>query len=250
MALEKRGYILRDYESYPETYNLPRFASKYIPSTEWRERIDYMNSIRGQCFYWHKALGDNVVMNQRNTNYCWMYGTVAAIKNCYATQGVGNLNLNAHAVAYMGKRGRNVGGFGAEACDYIMQYGIPQQSALPEFTRTLRWDRLVRADASRHNIVAFSEIGRNNFEGVVSTLLADDPAPCTVAFDWWGHLVCALAVTYDKNGQFGLVVVNSYGKKWGAGGESKGYGVVWGDKAVPFESIAVRNVRARSESDG
>lgn len=247
MAIEKRGYVPRDYESHPETYNLPRNAGNYLPSSEWRERIDYLNSIKGQCLHWHRSLGDRVIMNQRNTNYCWMYGTVAAIKNCYATQGIGHVDLNAHAVAYMGKRGANRGGFGAEACEYIQKYGIPQQSSVPEFTKTLRWDRLVRADARQHGIVAFSEIGRDNFEGVVSTLLADDPAPCTVAYRWWGHLVCALAVTYDRSGRFGLVVVNSWGKKWGAGGESRGYGVLWGDKAIPHECIAVRNVLARKE---
>ena len=249
MSLEFRGYVPRDYESHPEGSSLPFANQKEIPVSQWKERIDYLNSIEAMPYHWHKKLGRSAIMNQRKTNYCWCYGTVAAVKNCYAVQGIGNIRLNAHAVAYLGKKGKNKGGFGAEACEYIERFGIPETTVLPEFSKTLRWDRLVKANARQNKIVSFQEIGKNRFESVVSNLIGDDPAPCTVAFDWWRHLVCALAVTYDNRGRFGLIVVNSWGSKWGAGGMSGGYGIIWGSKAVPFESIAVRNVKARKESD-
>lgn len=249
MSDEFRGYIPRDYDSFPTGSSLRFNTVKQLPESEWRERIDYLCSIKAMPYHWHMRLGKRVILNQRRTNYCWCYGTVAAVLNCYAVQGIGHVKLNAHAVAYLGKRGKNRGGFGAEACDYINQYGIPETKVLPEFTKTLRWDRLVKANARQHNIVEFEDIGRNNFQSVVSNLLGDDPAPVTVAFDWWRHLVCALGVTYDRNGRYGLIVVNSWGSKWGSGGLSGGYGIIWGDKAVPFEAIAVRNVNARSESD-
>lgn len=248
MQDEYRGYVLRDYESHPEGSSLPFATVRELPISEWRGRIDYLNSIEAMPYHWHKRLGSKAIMNQRRTNYCWCYGTVAAVKNCYAVQGIGHVDLNAFAVAYLGKRGKNRGGYGAEACSLIEQYGIPTRKSLPEFTKTLRWDRLVKADARQNKIVSFEEIGRNRFETVVSHLIGDDPSPCTVAFDWWRHLVCALGVTYDKAGRFGLIVVNSWGSKWGAGGLAGGYGIIWGEKAVPFESIAVRNVKARRET--
>lgn len=247
MLEEFRGYVPRDYESFPEGFNLPFSVQQEVPSSQWRDRIDYLNSIEAMPYHWHKKMGKAAIMNQRKTNYCWCYGVVAAVKNCYAVQGVGNVKLNAHAVAYIGKKGRNRGGFGAEACGLIQKHGIPETTVLPEFTKTLRWDRLVKASARQNNIVSFEEIGRNKFDAVVSNLIGDDPAPVTVAFEWWRHLVTALGVTYDRSGRYGLIVVNSWGSKWGAGGLSGGYGIIWGDKAIPFESIAVRNVRARKE---
>jgi hypothetical protein len=246
---ESRGYVPRDYELFPEGSTLSFDSSKPIPKSEWKSRIDYLNEIESMPIHWHRRLGQRAIFNQRKSNYCWMYGTVAAVRNCYAVQGVGKVKLNPYAVAYLGKKGRNQGGFGAEACRYIDQYGIPETTVLPEFSKTLRWDRLVKASARQNKICDFQEIGQNNFEGVVNCLIGDDPAPCTVAFDWWRHLVCALGVTYDRQGNFGLLIVNSWGSKWGAGGESGGYGIIWGSKAVPFEAIAVRNVKARVEVD-
>lgn len=243
-----RGYQPRDYREFPEGYNLPSHTAKAIPSSEWRERIDYLNSISAQPVHWHKSLGKRAIQNQRSSNYCWMYGTVAAMINSLATQGVGFVNLNPYAVAYLGKRGANRGGFGAEACEYLDKYGCPTKSALPEFTKTLRWTSLVKANARQHKICEFSEIGSDNFDAVVSNLIGDDPAPCTVAFSWWRHLVCALGVTYNSRGNYGLIVVNSWGSKWADGGESGGYGIIWGAKAVPHEAIAVRSVLARKES--
>ena len=194
--MEYTGYVPRDYASHPEGTALPFASQPDIPVSQWRERIDYMTEIGAMPYHWHLKLGKRAIMNQRKTNYCWCYGTVAAVTNCYAVQGIGHIKLNAHAVAYLGKRGRNKGGYGLEACEYIKEYGIPETHALPEFTKTLRWDRLVRDNAKQNGIVSFEEIGRDRFGSVVSNLIGDDPAPCTVAFEWWRHLVTALGVTY------------------------------------------------------
>jgi len=48
------------------------------------------------------------------------------------------------------------------------------------------------------------------------------------------------AVRYD--GQWGVVFANSWGKDWG----EDGYGVLLGDKAVPYEAIRIGSVKPRS----
>jgi hypothetical protein len=127
----------------------------------------------------------------------------------------------------------------------IQQYGIPQTSVLPEYTKTRRWSNEVQSNADKHKMVSFMEIGRRDLDSVVSALLMSQCA-ITVAFDWWRHLVVALGVAY-KGGEWGLIVANSWGTKWSQGGESGGYGIIWGKKAIPFEAVAVKYVKAREE---
>lgn len=245
---EHKGYIPRDYESCPEGSQFEFSNVKNLPRSEWKQRIDFLNEIEAMPYHWHRKQGPSFVMNQRKSNYCWCYGVCAAIKNCYAVQGIGAIKLNAFAVAYRGKKGKNRGGWGAEAVKYISEWGIPETHAIPEFKKTLRWDRLVQANARQNKIVEFTEVGKNNFDGLVSNLIGDDPAPCSVGYDWWGHLVCALGVAYDRRGNYGIIFVNSWGSKYGSGSLSGGYGIIWGEKkATAYESIAVRNVKAREE---
>jgi hypothetical protein len=48
-----------------------------------------------------------------------------------------------------------------------------------------------------------------------------------------------------KGDGFGLICVNSWGSNWA----ENGYTTLWGKKAVPFEAVAVRQVRSREETN-
>ena len=101
-----------------------------------------------------------------------------------------------------------------------------------------------------HRLVDFQEHTRERvFEETMSSIICPvNPSPSAVAFSWWNHAVGALAGNYRKRGrrvEFGFDFVNSYGKNWN--GKRRGYGTVWGTKAIPFEAVTVRAVSAVSE---
>ena len=245
MAFAK-GYIERSYTDVPEFSVYQEFSGSRVPRSQWKERIDYLNDLQIQPYHWHKH--EVSIMNQRSYPYCWAYGTVGAVKTAYSIQGAGHVDLNAFALAYKIKNGKRQGGFAVEACKGIQKWGIPHHRVLPEFKHTIHWDERVEFSAERHQLVDFEELGRRDFDGVVSALIGPRPAPVTLAFSWWKHLVLGLGVCYDGSGNFGLIIANSWGTKWSGGGKGGGYGIIWGDKAVPYESVVVRAVKAREEA--
>tara|TARA_R100000406_G_scaffold32567_1_gene21313 strand:+ start:3166 stop:3903 length:738 start_codon:yes stop_codon:yes gene_type:complete len=241
-----KGYIERSYTDVPEFSAYPEFSGARVPRSQWRERIKYLNHLKIQPYHWHKH--EQPVMNQKAWPYCWAYGTVGAVKTAYTIQGVGHVDLNAFALAYKIKGGRRQGGFAVEACKGVEKFGIPTHKYLPEFTKTNNWSDKVKREASRHKLVEFEELGRRDFDGVVSALIGERPSPVTLAFSWWKHLVLGLGVTMNRSGNVGLIIANSWGTGWSGGGLKGGYGIIWGDKAVPFESVAIRAVKSREES--
>ena len=247
MEAYRYGYEPRDYVAHPEFSAFPEYSGHRYPRSQWKELIDLANANQTMPYHWHKKY--QKIQSQGRTNYCWMYGTVAAVSNRYAMQGIDSLDLCAFATAYAGKRGANRGGYGIEACRYIQEYGIPTKDVFPEFKKDMSlWARSdVIRSANQHKLVSFDEFGRNDIEGVISAILDPvDPRPCTIALSWWRHLVAAVGVA-EKNGDFGLIIANSHGTRYSAGGLGGGYGILWGRKAVPFESVSVSAVKVRTE---
>ena len=239
-----RGYVERDYKSVPEFSAFEEFGGNRLPRNEWKERIDYLNEQQAQPYHWHKRYVK--IRSQSRYPYCWMWGTCCALETAFAMQGVGSPHLNAHAAAYRGKRGAMRGGFGVEACRYIQSFGVPQESVLKGYVKQRSWSKEVQENADKHKLVDFQELGKNDFDGVVSALIGENPQPVTLALSWWRHLVAGIGVAH-KGRDFGIIIANSHGTRYSAGGLKGGYGILWGKKAVPFESVAVRHAKARSE---
>lgn len=240
-----RGYVERDYASVPQFSAYPEAAASRLPRSEWKSRIDHLNELGAQPFHWHKRYVK--IRSQSRFPYCWSYGTVCAMETAYAMQGVGSPHLNGHALAYRGKKGKLHGGFATEACKYIEKYGVPQESVLKGYVRQRSWSNEVQANADKHKLVQFEEIAKNDIDALVSCLIGEDPQPSTIALSWWKHLVCALGVTMDRRGNVGIIFANSWGTKYKEGGLDGGYGILWGRKAIAYEAVAVRHVKARSE---
>lgn len=244
------GYSSRDWDLHPEFSCHNEYSGKLYPKSDWVELIELQSKNQSSPFHVHKG-NKTKVLNQGRYGYCWMYGTVNCILNRYSAQGIDPApDLNAHATAAMGKRYRNQGGFGAEATEFVAQFGIPEYDVWPEYSndRSLETNPAVIESCKKHKLVTFEEAPRNSFEAVVSALICPvDPCPVTLAFSWWRHLVAGLRPVYRGSGrsvEFGLEFVNSWGANWGEGG----YGKVWNQKAVPFEAVIVRAVKAVKES--
>ena len=245
-----RGYELRDWDLRPQFSAHQEYSGAIYPRKDWVELIELQKKNRTSPMDIHK--GNNIpVESQGRYGYCWMYGSVACITNRYAAQGIDPVpNLNPHSTAAMGKRYRNQGGYGIEATSFVQQRGIATYDTWPQYSnnRSLETDPKVIADCKKHKLVTFEELPRNDFDAVMSALIDPiDPSPATLAFSWWRHLVAGLCGLYRGSGrsiEWGLGFVNSWGTKWG----DKGYGTVWNSKAKPFESVAVRSVKAVKEN--
>lgn len=243
------GYESRDWDLHPQFSSHQEYSGTIYPRKDWVELIELQKKNRTSPMDVHK--GNSIpVRSQSSFPYCWLWGTANCVLNRYAAQGIDPVpNLNPHATAAMGKRYRKQGGFGVEATQYIQQYGIPTFDVWPKHSmdRSLEKDPRVIESCKKHKLVTFEEMPRNSFDAVMSCLIDPiDPSPCTLAFSWWRHLVAGLQGLYRGSGrniEYGLGFVNSWGEKWG----DKGYGTVWNSKAKPFESVAVRSVKAVKE---
>lgn len=246
-----KGYELRDYASNPEFCAAPEFSGKLYPRKDWIELIELQRKNLSSPKHVHD-MNSVKPMSQKSTNFCWMYGTVACVLNRYAAQGIDpSPKLNAFATAALGKKGRNRGGYGIEAVRYIEKWGICTTDVWREFDWNLKNynKEEVKASAARHRIVEFEEFSREGiWDSVVSALLCPiNPCPVTLAYSHWRHLVAGMQVTYrgsKSRPEFGITFMNSWGN-WGS--KKDGYGTFYGQKAVPFESIAVRSTKVRSE---
>ena len=247
------GYVPRDYDEFPEFSFFKPYEGPVYPRRDWVELIELQrNKYKTSPLLVHRY---NKIepMNQGAFGYCWMYSIIGAILNRYASQGIDPVpNLSAHAVAAMHKNYKNEGGFCIEAAHAVQKIGAPTADVWPGYSmdRTLEQKPKVAESRKLHRLVDFQEHARDQvFEETMSALICPiNPSPVAVAFSWWRHAVAALAGTYRKRGrrvEFGIEFVNSYGPKWN--GRRRGFGTVWGSKAVPFESVTVRAVSAVEE---
>jgi hypothetical protein len=237
------GYKRRDFKADPVGNLIPSFGGRVFDRKEWPELMAMQDKNQSSPLDWHR---DGVeIMDQRQTNFCWCFGTVAGVATQYAKTGINTPEFSPASTACMIKGFKNEGGWGSQACNGIQRHGIATTDTWPNvsFNRQLPSLPSVREDMHQHDLIEFEDLGVNAFDEMMSVLLDPlHPAPVTGGFTWWGHLVILLkAVRYQ--GQWGVIFANSWGKDWG---ESGGYGVLLGDKAVPYESIRIGSVKPRS----
>lgn len=235
-----KGLVLRDYKDHPEFSGYAQYESRY-PRSEWASRVEHLNEHQSQPVHWHKKFCK--IPNQRSTSLCWMYNLVQGLENRLAASGT-PVELNPYATAYKYRGTDRRGGFGLEAAKVVNDIGCPEKRLIHEFKKTRRWTHDIAANAKRHSIAEFYEVGKNDFDGAVSAML--DGHPCTFALDWWRHLVLGVAVVRGRR-DWGILFANSWGTRYSRGGAGEGYGILWGKEAVPYEAIVVKHATARSE---
>jgi hypothetical protein len=216
-----------------------RPASSSSLSVERKKNIE-QESYRGNVYC--LTVPNGTLVTRRNKSIlisgnCWMYGLVGAMQTAYAMAGHKPPHLNAHYPAWLGKNGANRGGWAGEGLGYVRRFGVPTMDVFSGHpSNRAAFDRgEVRASAELHKVVEFSELPRNDLNALCSVLLDPiNPRPVTMGLNWWGHLVYAVKVTKD-----GVLIVNSWGERWG----QQGLSVLAWNRSVAFEQIAVERVK-------
>lgn len=233
-----RGLIPRDYAAEPlgEGYAGP-LDIELIPRAEWPDRIADMERSKSRLTDLADFSG-LTVLNQERTNYCWCNGVVHCVEVLRLVQGESLVRLSPASIGGPLTGYRNVGGWGSKALEYVVEHGVVPQSDWPANAIDQRYDtEATRKLRANYQVDDWYDVPPRNFDAMMTCLLLR--MPCAVAYNWWGHLVCAMD-PYHKNGQFGVVIDNSWGTSWGTNGRS----VLMEGKGTPDECIAAKVVTA------
>jgi hypothetical protein len=228
-----RGYDASVAGPFGSVANAAKFVR--IPQSQYAQHIARQDRDESSPWHWFKRFSVPV-LNQGSWGFCWMYGLVGAMQTAYAMAGHRSPHLNAHYPAWLGKNGANRGGWAGEGLGYVRRFGVPTMDVFSGHpSNRAAFDRgEVRASAELHKVVEFSELPRNDLNALCSVLLDPiNPRPVTMGLNWWGHLVYAVKVTKD-----GILIVNSWGERWG----QQGLSVLAWNRSVAFEQIAVERV--------
>lgn len=202
-----------------------------LTAAELKEQIAYRKANRIGLIGRSKAAGVGI-KNQNGTNYCWAFGTIRMLELTRLQMGEEHVPLSPASVACLIKNYKNNGGWGGECLAGIKKWGVAPESLWPEHAIDKRYDNEQSREARKaFNVTDFVDIP-DDFYSVMTLLVRD--IPCSVAFDWWGHLVCAVEPDIVNN-QLGYWIDNSWNTTWGTAGR----GFITGSKADPSEAYAV-----------
>ena len=240
-----RGRDPRNYRSTPEGA-LPgasRFNAQIIPRSEWVARIQgqEQRKIRPSDIAKRRGLKP---LNQANTNYCWCNAVVMAVMVIRAFSNLFYVLLSPASVAAVVKNFRNVGGWGGEALEYIVENGVAPQTLWPPNAINRRYyTDEVRAEARNYRVTEWWELSPRNFDQLATCLLMG--IPVAIGLNWWSHEVLAMDLVYlgkDAFGRdkFGVRILNSWGEGYGEGG----YAILSESKATPDDAVAPRYMTA------
>lgn len=234
--VKTRGLLPRDYSVHPlgATGFTAPFDVPNIPRSEWPARIEELERTKSRLSDIADA-ADHKCLDQNGTNYCWANGPVYCVELVRLAQGLPLVYLSPASVAGPIKGYRNVGGWGTEALEYIVQHGIVPVEMWPPNSRD---SSLHTAEAKQRaldfKVTEWYDLRSRDFDQLMTCLLLR--IPVAVGYNWWGHEVAAIDPVVISSGKFGVKIRNS----WGMGYGDRGYAVLAEGKATPDDAVAPR----------
>lgn len=217
----------RDYNAVPlgSIEGAPRSVIKPFPRSDWSAMIKDVAARRGRVSdRWRE--GNCKILNQGQTNYCWINGVVTAFEAVRACNGLPYIKFSPASGGARIKNFRNEGGWGTEAIEWIAKNGITRESLWPANAIDRRYlTPEAIADALQNRVTEWSDLGNRDFEMQATYALLGKPV--AVGYNWWRHEVCQFDLIEIEPGSFGILVANSWGEEWDGDGmavlrESKG----------------------------
>jgi len=239
---ESTGYELRPFDQQPYgsvQYTRP-FDIPLIPRSEWADRVQHIEETKSRVtdLRKHHKLP---VLDQNGTNYCWINGVVNAMHVARARMNLPFISLSPASGGARIKNFRNVGGWGAQAVEFISENGVCQTKYWPAnaISRQYLTDE-AKEDAKKNRIEEWYELRPRNLDQLATMLLLG--YSCSVAYNWWRHLVCADDLVVVESGSYGIRISNSWGKDW----KQNGTAIFREGKGTPDEQFAIRVVLPRN----
>lgn len=192
-----RGLKPRDYDKHPEgsLKGAKPQAIDLIPRSEWDERIKEQERTKTR-------LSDHILrtyetsqpiksLDQNGTNYCWGHGPTTALIHVRCKAGLPYLKLSAVSVCAPVKNFSNVGGWGDQALEYMVKYGINTEDEWPinKISRSY-YTSENKEKAKRNTVLEWIELQRRNFDQKATWML--NGWPVASGYNWWSHEVCGI----------------------------------------------------------
>lgn len=229
-----RGYEERNWEAFPIGTFAEPFPLPVIPRSEWRDRIEFMDRHK----LWPKDRGayEGVkVKDQNGTNYCWIFGPTTAVEHTRASMGLPFVSLSPASAGGPIKNYRNVGGWGSEGLEYIIEHGLVPSSEWPDTAIDRRYDTPeTRASREKYKVTEWWELQDRSLGQLVTCLLYGFAV--AVGYNWWGHEICCVKAHIKGSDTFEIEIQNSWSTNWGQGG----FGLLSEAKSIPDDAVAPR----------
>lgn len=173
--------------------------------------------------------------DQDGINYCWINAPIWAFEFTRAKMGLPRVKLSSASVGCKIKNFKNVGGWGTQGLDYLVEHGAVPDAMWPNNALDRKYDT-AEADAERprYKGTEFYELKPKDLRQLDTALLMGLVVP--VGLSWWGHEVTI--VWKDSQGNY--IHMNSWGEKYG----DKGLGRLTPDKAKADDALCFRQVIA------
>lgn len=236
---KSRGYRPRDLQRHPfGSFAAPFDNSMRIPESEWDERIEEEDRTKSSLVDIADQAGLKV-LDQNGTNYCWINATVHCVELMRLVQGQPLVKLSPASIGAKIKNYRNEGGWGIEGLEYLIQHGVapvntpegascwPANAINPSFDNTKS-----RELRKLYMPQDWLEIPARDFGAIASLVLQKIPVSCGYA--WWSHQVTCVKLVKMPNGDYGMVIDNSWGTSYGTNGRA----ILTRSKATP-DDLAV-----------
>ena len=171
--------------------------------------------------------------DQDGLSYCWIFGPTQAVEVVRMAQGEPYVSLSPASAGGPIKGFRNVGGWGKEGLEWIVEKGLCPSSVWPDtsLNRSL-YSEANKALALKYRVTEWYELKPRSVKQLVSCLLRR--IPVAVGYNWWSHEVLAVEPLW-LDGAVALRIRNQW-KGWG----EKNFGVLRGGKLVPDDAVAPR----------
>lgn len=172
--------------------------------------------------------------NQEQTNYCWFNSPTRCTEIVRMQQGEPQIILSPASGGAQVTNFRNVGGWGRDALEWIVENGLNDVKDWPANAISKQYATAAnKAKAMQNRIVEWTELIPRNRQQLISMLLRRIPVAC--GFNWWGHEVTAVdAVWID--GTVAARFENSWGPSYG----DNGLFILQGSKMLPDDAVAPR----------
>lgn len=232
-----RGLLPRDYSREPfGSVGVP-FDLPVIPRSEWPALIEQQeqNKSRMSDLVRHYSVPP---LNQGQTNYCWINAPVMCLQLTFLREGLGFVRLSPASAGGPIKGFRNVGGWGTEGLQWLVEHGCCPVDAWPANAIDRRYyteeNKKLALDYRVHEWV---ELRPRSFDELATAMLLGFPV--AVGYNWWRHEVTALDLVMLGRDRFGCRIYNS----WGEGYGEKGMAVLEESKATPDDAVFARSSR-------
>jgi hypothetical protein len=173
--------------------------------------------------------------DQARTNFCWGNAIVAMLEWIRAIQNEPRVSLSPASVCAQITGYRNVGGWGRQAIEFIIEHGvvpvdewpanaIDSQYATPQAKQT----------ALLYRFANWYVVDGSNIDQIMSCLLRR--WPIGAGLNWWSHEV-PFADPVWLDGAPAVRIRNSWGPDWPSQGAG-GWSVLQGRRMYPDDAVA------------